>query len=216
MTTATKEKKETIVIKAPKFRTLRVAIKGTSPYMQARFSAKAMQAMMEKMMAGSQAKGKKVREARDFDDDFRQAQHISTEGWVGIPAAAFRNACISACRTVGFQMTKAKLSVFVESDGLDKVDGTPLVRLDAGEPERTELAVRNQTGVVDIRIRPMWREWGATIRVRFDEDQFSVSDVLNLLARAGMQVGIGEGRPDSKSSAGLGFGLFEVTEVIGS
>jgi len=31
-----------------------------------------------------------------------------------------------------------------------------------------------------------------------------------LLARVGMQVGIGEGRPDSKNSAGMGWGLFEV------
>jgi len=35
-------------------------------------------------------------------------------------------------------------------------------------------------------------------------------DVVNLIARVGMQVGIGEGRPDSKASAGLGFGLFEI------
>jgi hypothetical protein len=50
---------------------------------QARFSAKAMQAMRAKMLEGSTAKGKKVREARDFEDDFEQAKHISTEGWPG-------------------------------------------------------------------------------------------------------------------------------------
>ena len=40
-----------------------------------------------------------------------------------------------------------------------------------------------------------------------------VSEVFlhnNLIARVGMQVGVGEGRPDSKQSAGLGFGLFDV------
>lgn len=215
MATAAKDTRETIVIKAPRFRTIKVRLTGTSPYMQARFSAKAMQAMMGKMAAGTQAKAKKVREARDFDEDFRQAQHVSTQGWNGIPAAAFRNACIDVCRMVGFKMTHAKMSIFTESDGLDAVDGTPLVKLDAAPPEKTELAVRNQTGVIDIRIRPMWREWGATIRVRFDEDQFSASDVLNLLARAGMQVGVGEGRPFSRDSNGLGFGLFSVAEVSG-
>ena len=35
-------------------------------------------------------------------------------------------------------------------------------------------------------------------------------DVVNLMARVGMQVGIGEGRPDSKASAGLGNGLFQI------
>jgi hypothetical protein len=185
---------------------------GTAPYMQARFAAKAMQAMRSKQAAGSTARKGTKREARDFDSDFVEAQHRSTDGWVGIPASAIRNASISACRLVGFKMTLAKLSIFVEPDGFDKVDGTPLVRLDAEEPEKTEMAVRNATGVVDIRVRPMWRAWAADLRIRYDADQFAVRDVVNLLARAGLQVGIGEGRPDSKASAGLGFGLFRVEE----
>lgn len=181
--------------------------------MQARFSAKAMLAMMDKMAAGSTAKSKKQREARDFDEDFRQSMHVSTEGWVGIPAAALRNASIDVCRMVGYKMTHARMSIFIEADGLDIVDGTPLVRLLAGEPEVTKLAVRNQTGVLDIRVRPLWREWSADVRVRFDEDQFTASDVVNLLSRAGQQVGIGEGRPFSRQSNGLGFGLFTVKNI---
>ena len=200
---------ETVSIQPPNFSTLEFKLQGTAPLMQARFSAKAMQAMMSKMAAGSTAKGKKVRDARDFDQDCMDAMHIADEGWVGVPASAFRNAMISACRTVGFKMTLAKLSVFVESDGFDRVDGTPLVKLE-GKWERSDLAVRNATGVLDIRVRPMWREWSMTIRVRFDADQFTAADVANLLSRVGMQVGIGEGRPDSKSSAGLGFGLFRI------
>ena len=183
-------------------------IKGTAPYVQARFSAKAMQAMKEKMLAGSTAKGKKVREARNFDDDFEQAKHVSEQGWVGIPASSFRQAIISACRLVGFRMTLAKLSVFVAADGFDRVDGIPLIKLQAGEPERTEMAVRNATGVADIRVRPMWREWAAEVKVSFDADQFTLQDVTNLMQRVGLQVGIGEGRPDSRDSAGLGWGTF--------
>ena len=183
-------------------------IKGTAPYVQARFSAKAMQAMKEKMLAGSTAKGKKVREARNFDEDFEQAKHVSEQGWVGIPASSFRQAIISACRLVGFRMTLAKLSVFVAADGFDRVDGIPLIKLQAPEPERTEMAVRNATGVADIRVRPMWREWAADVKVSYDADQFTLQDVTNLMQRVGMQVGIGEGRPDSRDSAGLGWGTF--------
>jgi len=200
----------TVNISAPNIRTACFTIIGSSPYVQARFSAKAMQAMKSKMMAGSTAKGKKVREARDFDDDFKQAQHISEDGWYGIPAGAFRQAIISACRLVGFKMTMAKLSVFVESDGVDRVDGVPLVRLVADEPEKTEMAVRNQTGVADIRVRPMWRKWSAELRIQFDADQFTIQDVTNLISRVGLQVGIGEGRHDSRESAGLGWGCFKI------
>lgn len=199
--------KKSIQIAAPRMRTVEFAVKGTAPYVQARFSAKAMQAMASKMASGSVSRKGVKRDPRDFDDDYRQAMHLSTDGWHGIPAGAFRQAMISACRLVGFKMTLAKLSVFVEADGFDRVDGVPLIRIQ-GTPERIDMAVRNATGVADIRVRPMWRDWSTNLRVRYDEDQFSLDDITNLVMRVGMQVGIGEGRPDSRDSAGLGWGTF--------
>jgi hypothetical protein len=118
---------------------------------------------------------------------------------------------ISACRIVGFKMTQAKMAVFIEADDIDAGDGTPLVFIN-GKPESVMHHVRNATGVADLRVRAMWREWSALVRVRFDADLFTVTDVTNLLARAGVQVGIGEGRPDSKSSSGMGWGLFAIEE----
>lgn len=203
-------KKNAIVISPPKFQVLPLTLLGTAPYMQNRFSQKAMNQMMAKMAAGSTTRKDKTKTARDFDRDFEEAQHISSEGWVGVPASSIRSACIDVCRMVQFKMTHAKMSIFVEADGLDAVDGTPLVKLKAGKPERTEMPVRNATGVVDIRIRPMWRMWELPIRVRFDADQFTAQDVYNLINRAGIQVGIGEGRPFSKSSNGIGFGTFTI------
>ena len=99
------------------------------------------------------------------------------------------------------------------ADGYDAVDGTALVKITRGEPKYVEHPVRNATGVVDIRARPMWAEgWEAKLQLTWDEEQFSVKDVINLLLRAGQQVGIGEGRPDSKMSAGMGWGTFTVAE----
>lgn len=207
---ATKATTEIITVKPLNLQRLHLLIDGVAPYVQARFSEKARLQMRTKQMAGNTAKKGTAKEARDFDRDFEQAQHRSTDGWAGIPASAIRNACIDACRVAGFQMTRAKMSVFVEADGFDSIDGTPLIRLDAGEPEKVEHAVRNQTGVADLRVRPMWRKWGATVRLAFDGDQFTAADVVNLLVRAGLQVGIGEGRPFSKSSNGMGWGLFSV------
>ena len=135
--------------------------------------------------------------------------HISTEGWCGIPAPSFRNAIIDACRLVGFRMTHAKLSVFVIADGTDAEDGSQLVKI-IGTPQPYKAPVRNDSGVADIRWRPMWREWSAQVSIEWDVDQFAAQDLLNLMARAGKQVGIGEGRPNSPNSNGLGFGRFEV------
>lgn len=202
---------QSVIIKSPNFQTAVFRIVGTAPYVQARFSEKARQAMAAKHQEGSTGRAKKVREARDFDADYRGAMHISRKGWAGIPAPAFRNGMISACRIVGFKMTHAKLSVFVEADGFDVVDGTPLVRIE-GEPRPHMMHTRNQTGVTDLRVRPMWESWSATVRVTFDADVFTATDVANLLMRVGMQVGIGEGRPDSRESAGLGWGTFTLEE----
>lgn len=204
------EEKKGVSITAPRLTIYDFLIQGKTPYMQARFSEKAMHKMMETQQAGKQARGKKVREARDFDADYEAATHVSLEGWYGIPAGAFRTAMIDACRLVDFKMTLAKLSVFIEQDGFDKVDGTPLVRI-IGEREKNVSAVRNASGVCDLRARPMWREWTARLRIKFDEDQFSLTDITNLLNRVGQQVGIGEGRPNSRASTGNGFGTFIIS-----
>lgn len=209
-TKATTTSHDVITVTPPDIREIACRIKGTAPLMQARFSAKTKTLLMDKMAAGSTARGKKERAARDYAQDMRDAMHADAQGRPGIPAAAIRAAMISACRLVGFKMTFAKMSVFVAADTLDVEDASPLVLIDAPAPEQHAMHTRNATGVVDVRVRPLWREWSATVRIRFDAGQFTASDVVNLLARAGAQVGIGEGRPDSRQSNGLGFGTFEI------
>ena len=200
-------KEETCIITPPKFGVTDFFIEGTAPLVVERFSKKAE--LMAKMAEGQSAKNKKNRDARDYDKEAEDARYRSMDGWEGMNAAAFRAAMISACRLVGFKMTLAKLSAFVEADGFDKNDGVPLVRV-YGESHTYTAHTRNATGVVDVRSRPMYRNWAARLRVRYDMDQFKMVDVLNLVSRCGMQVGIGAGRPDSKASAGCGFGLFQV------
>jgi hypothetical protein len=199
----------TVQITAPKIHTAEFKIVGTAPYIQLRFSEKAINAMREKHEAGSQANKKKAKEARDFNQDFIQAQHRSDDEWNGIPAAAFRNGMISACRLVGFKMTLAKLSVFVLPDGFDKVDGVPLIKIN-GKPESHIMHARNATGVCDLRVRAKFWPWSAVVRIQYDADQFTATDAANLMTRVGTQVGIGEGRPDSKMSAGMGWGTFKL------
>jgi len=202
---------EIVRISRPKLRTAAITIRGITPYVQHAFSEKQRKKMEETQRQGQQGRSKRERTPKDFDEIYEAAKHHAKEGWVGIPAPAFRDACIDACRLVGFKMTHAKLSIFIEADGIDRNDGTPLVKI-SGEPRVHEGAVRNESGVADIRWRPMWEEWGAVVRITWDEDQFSASDVMNLMLRAGLQVGIGEGRPNSPNSNGLGWGRFQVVE----
>ena len=204
---------ETLVITAPNIKTAVFQLKSTAPYVQHKFSEKARIKMRSAMEQGSQQKkGRTKKDPRDFDEDYLQAMYETDEGWRGIPAPAFRNAMVSACRVAGFQMTKAKLSVFVEADGFDVDEAKPLVKIKRGDPEKYESLVRIQQ-TTNIAVRAMWREWEADVRISYDADQFTSQDIANLMDRVGRQVGVGEGRPDSKTSAGRGWGTFEIVGV---
>ena len=146
---ATKNQIETTyVISPPKFATVDLILEGIAPLVVERFSKKAE--LMAKMQEGPSSKSKKVREARDYDREAEDARYRSMDDWEGVNAASFRAAMISACRLVGFKMTLAKLSTFVEADGWDKQDGIPLVRV-YGKSDVYTAHTRNATGVVDVR-----------------------------------------------------------------
>jgi hypothetical protein len=201
---------QTVTVSAPNFGYATFRITGQDVLVIHRFSAKTKAQMKQKMETGKSASSKKVREAVDTDVTFREARYISKDGWDGFNAASVRKALISACRLVGFKMTLAKLSLFVEADGYDALEPQiPLIRIE-GEATKQEDMARVETGQPYITVRAAYHGWKARVNVRFDQDQFSLTDVTNLLMRVGQQVGLGEGRPDSKDSAGMGWGLFTI------
>lgn len=201
---------QTVTIKAPNFGRVVFTVRGIAPLVVHRFSAKTKAQMKQKMETGKPAGSKKNREARATDDLYDEARYRSAEGWDGFNASAMRAAMISACRLVGFKMTLAKLSVFIEPDGVDATEPQiPLIRIE-GEPIKQEDIARVETGQPYVTVRAAYHQWSAKIRIRYDADQFTLEDVSNLVARVGLQVGIGEGRPDSKNSAGMGWGLFTI------
>jgi len=201
-----------VQIKAPAMSVGQFEIHGTAPLVIHRFSEKVKRQMEQKMQEGKSASSKKNREAKDSEETFNEARYIAKEGWDGFHAAAIRNAMISACRLVNFKMTLAKLSIFVIADGWDKKEPQiPLIRI-YGKPVIQKDMARVETGQPYVTIRAAYHDWSAKIRIRWDNEQFSLTDISNLLSRVGMQVGIGEGRPDSKNSAGMGWGLFSIEE----
>jgi hypothetical protein len=208
--TGAEKPKVTVAIKAPNLITAQFEIVGNAPLVVHRFSAKAKKAMLDKMIAGPTAKKGKAREAFDVKRAFDEARYVAREGWDGFNASAIRAAMISACRLVNFKMTLAKLSVFVIQDGWDALEPhIPLIRI-YGKARVLEAVGRVETGQAYVTVRPCYDQWSAKITIRFDADQFTIHDVTNLLSRVGAQVGICEGRPDSKNSAGQGWGTFSV------
>ncbi len=224
------DKKDELRIAPLRMAIVTVPIIGVTPLKILRFSKKKQSQVQATQEAGSQARSKKTRAAKDFNAEYEDAKYLctqrvlSTEGperdakykegdktetWLGLNATGVRNGCIETCRVAGMVMTRAKMSVFCEADGIDDLDATPLVRV-FGTPEMTIDHVRNASGVIDLRPRVMFREWRMVLRIRFDEDQFSASDIVNLLVRVGAQNGLGEGRANGTNGNGCGNGEFKV------
>ena len=202
-------KPEEISITPPNFKELRVPIRGTTPLVQCKFSIKARQTMMETQQAGQQAKKGKKREPKDFEKVYNDSRHIAVEKWDGINAIGFRHALVDTGKMCGFFKVIGKQALFVVADGFT-IDGIPLVKITKGEP-RMHISEARASGKTDLRSRPMWDAgWEAIVKIEYDADVFSATEVINLMARVGKQNGVGEGRANSKASVGCGWGHFEV------
>lgn len=192
----------TIEVFQPDSRMIDIPIVGTSPLIMHAWSEKARRMILDKQMGKTPPK----KEPKNPEEDFNGARYISSEGWDGIPAAAFKAAMVGACRQVAnLNMTLAKRLFFVEAG--DPVSG--LVRI-YGEPEPREDMVRLETGVADIRFRPQYWPWRAVVRVRYLSNMISASSVVNLLALAGESEGVGEWRPSAPKSSTGTMGLWRI------
>jgi hypothetical protein len=204
-------KTERVVISPARMRRMEFLLNGATPFVSNNFGKEMQDKMAENQKKGSQTQKGAKRAPKNFDADYRSSMHFSDDGWIGFPASCLRQAMIDACRTVGYKMTVAKMGVFVLADGFDRDSGQPLVRI-IGEPKMFTTYVRLADGSPDIKARARWDKWQIKLIVEFDEDMFSTEDVANLLARVGRQVGIGAGRPFSKTSSGQDWGRFEIAD----
>lgn len=197
-----------IVVRPLNLVTIEVPIEGLTPLITNPWSEKAKEMLRQSQGIGVEPGSvKKKKEAKDPQAEYesRLNEYRLPNGNHGFPAVGFKAAMVRAAKVVdGLDMTSAR--------GLFLVSGTEdfaLVTIQ-GEPKMLESFPRNATGVPDIRYRPIFHDWSAEVRVRFDADLIDAGSVVNLLNRAGMSVGIGEWRPMSKTSNTGQYGTFLV------
>lgn len=206
---ATKTGTRPAIIQPINLKTATVRIEGTSFYVCNNFGKEGREQMLAKHVSGKTG-GRTKKPPKNVEKDAYESGHWTEDGKLGIPCGAFRNAMIDACRGAGFKMTLAKMAIEAESDGYDSLDGTPLVLI-KGKHQAVVAPTRNATGVIDLRSRThVSPGWTVDLRITWDDDMFSLDDVVNLLDRAGRQIGVGAGRKFSKMSAGCGWGSFKV------
>lgn len=176
-------------------RVVEVPVKGVSSLIVHAWGEKAKRQMREKQ----QKQARMPKEAKDPSADFKAAKYLDAAGRDCVPAGAFRNAIVSAGRFAdGIPMTRITGSVFFLDD---------LVPLTFKECVQREDMVRvggkgPGTGTADLRYRPEYVDWKATLRIQYNANVISIDELLNLIQLAGFSVGICEWRPEKKGQHG--------------
>jgi hypothetical protein len=194
-----------IEIHPVKQKVVELGIEGRSGLICHAYSEKTRKQMQDKHA------GKKVavkREKRVPEDEYEACFYKLEDGTYGFPCTAFKQSAIRAAKMIdGINMTDARQMFFILPDGRDVERQIGCVRI-YGEPEMRTDEVKVQQSM-DLRYRPEFPEWSATLRIEYDEDNISPSSIGSLLHRAGMTVGIGEWRPEKNGD----FGRFELGDV---
>ena len=201
-----------IVIPAPRHAELHVHITGITPLLVHAWDPKARQMILDKHMG----KPTKKLPPKDPEECFQNSMYRFPDGGHGFPTGAFKDSMVQACRFApDLTMTLAKLLFFVQFDGLDVVAGMRCVRIN-GKPQRHDAMVRiNNGSTADYRIRAIYPEWKALLRINYNADMVQPAQLMNLVALAGLHVGIGEMRPSSPESNTGELGRWMVDDLAG-
>ena len=200
---------EHVFIPKPEFGVFSCIIRGTTPYVQHRFSEKARKAILD-----SQKKiAKQAKPDRDPEADYLAACYVfpghdagAKDCKYGIPVTQLKGALVGACRYVdGISMKMASGVVqFLPEEG-------GLIELHFDTMTMREDGVRIDNGrKFDLRYRPEFGGWWAKVRIQYNTALMSSEQIVNLLATAGFHCGLGEMRPNSKMGVGGSNGLFSV------
>lgn len=183
-----------------------VPVVGTTPLIVHNFSEKSKRQMLE-----AQQGRKTVKQNRDPKAEYEAAFYkIFREGQpesYGLPAVSFKQATISAARFYkSVRMSELKQALFFRGT-LTKADPQQLVEI-TGSPEMREDVVRlgGASRSADLRYRPEFREWSATLEVEYVDSLLSKESVLSLIDAGGLGVGVGEWRPEK----GGDFGRYQI------
>jgi len=170
-----------------------------SPLVAHAWSQKAINMLRE----GQQGGGKKrIRDARNPEEDFEGARYRLPDGSDGFPVTTIKGSITDAAhKDLGVEKTLIRKSLFIEADALD-ARGIPLVRIVSEPPTMREDMVRVGMGKSSLAYRPQYFPWQMTLRLTYDADCLTAETLLNLIERAGYGVGIGEWRPQCNGDWG--------------
>ncbi len=154
-----------------------------------------------KQRAGNTAKGRsKQREKRDPKAEYEASRYKMSKGKDGFPSCGIKASIVTA----GQRFHKID-KVFLRGAFWVEGDLTPINAKPVMERHTVRLSGINRS--MDLRYRPVYKNWSMDIRISYDPDLIDPETIVNLANRAGRSVGIGEGRPEKCT---LQWGMFKV------
>jgi len=218
-----------IKVKPLNLERVKIKIRGCEgvPLVVHNWSEKAIREMLQKQMAAKAIV--KAKEPKDPEADYRASLYLidsTGKERYGFPAAAFKESMVRAVKMLKdtkqttLDMIAARQALFVLPDGQENREiSVPLSKTTThtenvctdlveikGKPRKRMDMVRIGMGTSDIRFRAEFTKWEAVLRIEYNADVLDKEMIANLVCRAGMTVGIGEGRPEKK---GADWGKYE-------
>ena len=185
-----------IRIRAPNVTVMKVPIVGVGGYIPHRLDEGTAKLAQKLDAKGKSIKGKAPRKQRDLDEEYGACFYLDDDGAYCVPGSAFKRALVSAAIDVeGVHGTTVKRNIRIME---------LMAPLEYDELVRREDTVRQsgQTRAPDIRHRPEFLGWSTELTVKFDAEVMPMESVLNLFARAGFSVGVGDWRPEKGGEHG--------------
>lgn len=183
-----------------------VPIVGTTPLIVHNFSEKSKRQMLDAQQGKKSVKVNRDPQAEYEAAFYRIADEEGPDRY-GVPAVAFKQATISAARFYkSVRMSELKQALFFRGT-LTKADPQQLVEI-IGEPQMREDVVRlgGVSRSADLRYRPEFLTWSATLEVEYVTSLLAKDSVLSLIDAGGLGVGVCEWRPEK----GGDFGRYQI------
>lgn len=204
----TKKEEKLIEIKPIKINEIEITIKGVSPLILHNFDEKSRRQIIESQMK----KSKKEKEPRNPIEDFMRANYWLTpmpkefteeafdkalkEGArFGFPAKGIKESIVAGAYRNG--MTKDKVSLY----GAFLIP-EELVEIKYEEIIMREDYVRIAHGGTDVRYRPEFKNWSMTFKIQYNENSYSLEQIINFINLGGFSCGLGEMRVEKGGNFG--------------
>lgn len=191
-----KQKRVSVDITPIKIATMQLNIIGETPLLQEKMSDR-IREQLKNIVTG---KGKEKNKNRVLEEEVKEKIHRNAKGEVCFPTSGFKKAMVEAAPYLdGLDKKKAKGSFFILGE-LAPIKYKKQV---------TNKAVGRDSGI-NRAPREIWRpefqDWSTTLTIRYNEQQITPAQIVELAKLAGFHIGVGSWTPQHSGQ----FGMFTV------